>query len=133
MQWQHSNVAKELAESDGVDSHDTIFLGGTAKADLWLCSNGVMVCQYGTSTHDYVSYVPADAVWLHTQGKLESQDASEGPSVRDAPVVWYGSGYAAEQHDPEVIAAYLLCFVPHVFSTETLEEMYTHKGVTHGT
>lgn len=132
MKWQHSDVATELAESDGGKPHDTVFLGGTAKADLWLCSNGVLVCQYGKDTDEYVSYLPADAVWLHAQSKLESQDAGDLPELHDAPVVWYGSGYAIDQHDPEVIAAYLFCFAPHVFSVETLEEMYDSKGGAHG-
>lgn len=133
MKWQYADVAKELAESDGGKPHDTVFLGGTDKADLWLCSNGVMVCQYGRDTDEYVSYLPADAVWIHAQGKLESQDASDLPESCNAPVVWYGSGYAIEQHDPELIAAYLFCFVPHVFSTETLKEIYNSKGEDHGT
>lgn len=132
MKWQHSDVARELAESDGGKPHDTVFLGGTDKADLWLCSNGVLVCQYGRTNDEYVSYEPADAVWLHAQGKLESQDASNSPTVRDAPVVWYGSGYAIDLHDAEVIAAYLFCFAPHVFSVETLEEMYNLKGKAYG-
>ena len=131
MQWQHRDVAKEFADSDGGRHDDTTFLGGTAEADLWLTNNGVLVCQYDESIEDYVSYWPADAVWHHAQGKISPETSTTGSEVKNSPVVWYGSGYAIEKHDAEAIAAYLLCFVPHVFSTETLNDMYTHNGVTH--
>jgi len=134
MQWQHSDVAKELAESENEKRESTRFLGGLAVVDLWICDTGVLICQYDKNPEDYVSYWPADAVWLHVKGEI-GPDATVAEYAIDKhrPTVWFGSGYALDLHDPKLIATYLLCFAPHVLSDTVREEIYNSKGETDGT
>lgn len=108
----------------GEDEPPAECIGGAGDADLWLCPNGVVICQY-EDDDAYVSYTRGDAIWDVVSGKLTEEnnpDVTGKVGIRpDTPnAFWCGTPW---DHNPKEILHYLMCFAPRVFSEAVREEI----------
>lgn len=122
MQHRFADINNEAGPPDNEDDYAEC-IGGTNDADIWVGSNGVIICQY-ENDDAYVSYTRGDAVWLHATGVLTDENNPNivGKGIKRSSPNAFWRGYDCE-HNPKEILHYLMCFAPRVFSAKVRKQI----------